>query len=491
LWGAAAVLAALYALAYIAVALMRMGHPFELEWMEGGVVDHVRRILSGEPLYVEPSLRFTPFIYPPLYFYAGAMVAKLLGPGFLPLRLLSFAASLVTMALIFATVRCGSKRRLPALLAACLFAASYREGGAWFDLARVDMLYICGMAAGIRLVRLRSAWLGGALGGAAFALAALTKQSALFIATPAAAYLLALDWRRGIAFAAALGLVVGGVSLWLDAVSGGWYRFYVFQLPRNHPIIPQLLHGFWTAELLGPFAIALSIGAFRFFAMRRETWRRDGLDLVLLASLILTAYATKIRVGSFDNLLMPAHLAASLALGWGLEVLLELRELLGERGRVLERFAAFLVLVQLAVLAYKPWRQLPPPSDLTAGRELVQSLGRVPGEVWIPSHSYLAELGGKPAWAHQLALTDVLRPGDTPEHRKLMAELRAAVRARRFGLILLDETGWLSDEVRPYYDHVAQMFGKDEKDRFWPMTGYRTRPDFVWVPKRDTTGAGR
>ena len=72
-----------------------------------------------------------------------------------------------------------------------------------------------------------------------------------------------------------------------------------------------------------------------------------------------------------------------------------------------------------------------------------------------------------------------------------MAELRAAVRARRFGLILLDETGWLSDEVRPYYDHVAQMFGKDEKDRFWPMTGYRTRPDFVWVPKRDTTGAGR
>src|SRR5439155_19016258 len=124
------------------------------------------------------------------------------GGGFVPVRLLSFAASLVTMALIFVAARRGSKRRLPAFLAACLFAASYREGGAWFDLARVDSLYVCGMAAGILLVGLRSPWLGGALGGLAFALAALTKQSALFVAAPAAAYLLAAEWRRGIAFTA-------------------------------------------------------------------------------------------------------------------------------------------------------------------------------------------------------------------------------------------------------------------------------------------------
>jgi hypothetical protein len=27
------------------------------------------------------------------------------------------------------------------------------------------------------------------------------------------------------------------------------------------------------------------------------------------------------------------------------------------------------------------------------------------------------------------------------------------------------------------------MFAEDEADRFWPMTGYRTRPDFVWIAK--------
>jgi 4-amino-4-deoxy-L-arabinose transferase-like glycosyltransferase len=108
-------LAVLYPLAYVGIALARMRFPFELEWMEGGAVDHVRRIMEGHPLYVAPSLAFTPFIYPPLYFYAAALVAKLMGgAGFVPLRLLSFAASLVTMALIFLIVRQDSKRRQPA-----------------------------------------------------------------------------------------------------------------------------------------------------------------------------------------------------------------------------------------------------------------------------------------------------------------------------------------------------------------------------------------
>src|SRR5437899_11890330 len=94
LWALGLALALAYPLAYVTIALTRMRFPFELEWMEGGVLDHVRRILAGQPLYVAPSLRFTPFIYPPLYFELGAVVCRVLGPGFAQLRLLSFLASL-------------------------------------------------------------------------------------------------------------------------------------------------------------------------------------------------------------------------------------------------------------------------------------------------------------------------------------------------------------------------------------------------------------
>ena len=45
----------------------RLGYPFDLEWMEGGMLVHALRVRDGLPLYVEPSPDFIPFIYPPLY----------------------------------------------------------------------------------------------------------------------------------------------------------------------------------------------------------------------------------------------------------------------------------------------------------------------------------------------------------------------------------------------------------------------------------------
>jgi hypothetical protein len=295
--------------------------------------------------------------------------------------------------------------------------------------------------------------------------------------------LLVADWRRAVTFGGALALVTGGVSLWLDQTSGGWYRYYVFDLPRHHPIIGQLLRGFWTTDLLGAFAISLVIGAFRFAGTTRETWRRDIVDLAILAGLLFTAYATKIRVGSYDNLVLPAHLACAMAFGWGLDAWLKARTSLAERGVALGRFVAVLCLVQFALLLYKPWQQIPSRAEVTAGNQIVESIRRVPGDAWIPSHPYLAELAGKPAYAHELAITDVLRAGESPAQKKLQEEMRAALRTHRFGLVVLDHTGWLRDEVLPYYDHTAQMFGTNEPDLFWSITGYRTRPDFVWTPK--------
>jgi len=481
-------LALLYPIAFVAVAVLRMNFPYELEWMEGGALGHVQRILAGQPLYVEPSLEFTPFIYPPLYFHVASWFARVLGPDFMALRLVSFLSSLGAIGLIFAIVRGRTGGWLAPTLAACLFAASYREGGAWFDVARNDALYLFLMLAGVwALMRPGLPWLAGALGGVGFALAALTKQSALFIAVPVALWLLVTDWRRGAALTLAFAALAGGATPWLDQASGGWYRYYVFDLPRDHPIIGQLLRGFWTSEYLGVYGLALAIAAFRFVRAPLGEWRRTGLDLVLLASLILTAYSTKIRVGSFDNLILPAHVAASLGLGWGLAALLEFaRGLPEERGRALERFAALLCLVTFTLTLYKPWRQLPPAADVEAGNQIVESLRRVEGNVWVPSHPYLAERAGKPGHAHELALTDVLRPVDSPQHAKLMASLREALQDRRWSVVVLDHVGWLKDEVQPYYEHSAQMFGDDEADRFWPATGYRTRPDFVWTARPDT-----
>ena len=102
-----AVVGAAFLLMYVVVAVLRIRSPFELEWIEGGVVDDVRHILAGHQLYVRPSIKFMPYIYTPLYYYVAAGAAKVFGIGFFPLRLVSFVASLGA----FGAVDCWWPRR--------------------------------------------------------------------------------------------------------------------------------------------------------------------------------------------------------------------------------------------------------------------------------------------------------------------------------------------------------------------------------------------
>src|SRR3954471_7930841 len=82
-----------FVLMYLYIALGRLSYPFDLEWMEGSMVHHVARVLAGQPIYAPPTLEFTAFLYPPLYYYVSAAVARVTGLGFTPLRLVSLASS--------------------------------------------------------------------------------------------------------------------------------------------------------------------------------------------------------------------------------------------------------------------------------------------------------------------------------------------------------------------------------------------------------------
>ena len=179
-----AVAAAAPVLAYAWVALHRVGYPFELDWMEGGSVELAARVAGGHSLYTAPSLAFVGWTYTPLYYWLSAGVAKLIGVGFAPLRLVSLVASLVAMATLAWMVLRETGSRLAGLIAAGLFAASFRISGAWFDTGRVDSLFLAltllTLAWGRRAESVRG---GLGLGVLAF-LAYFTKQSALVAVAP-------------------------------------------------------------------------------------------------------------------------------------------------------------------------------------------------------------------------------------------------------------------------------------------------------------------
>ena len=80
---------------YLLTSFASVGYPYLLEWMEGGTAEGIHRILTGQPLYVRPTLDYTPYIYPPLYFWLSGGAAVLIGNELLAARAVSFVSTLL------------------------------------------------------------------------------------------------------------------------------------------------------------------------------------------------------------------------------------------------------------------------------------------------------------------------------------------------------------------------------------------------------------
>ena len=163
----------LYISAYIIIALLRITYPFELEWLEGGSLDHVRRIFEGEKIYVTPSLDFVPYAYAPLFFYLSAGLAKITGLDFFPLRLISFLSSVGAIVTIFFLIRRETGDKFSGLLASGLFAATFEIGGSFFDIGRVDSLFVFLLLVGMYLSRFADSRKMAGAAGIVFALSFL------------------------------------------------------------------------------------------------------------------------------------------------------------------------------------------------------------------------------------------------------------------------------------------------------------------------------
>ena len=100
---------ALYAAAWIAFTVFlwvnHVNFPLNLEAMELPVVQHLRRIVAGQALYVEPSPDFVPLAYAPLYYYLSVPFAWIFGANLFTLRLVAILGMLGSGVVIFFAVK--------------------------------------------------------------------------------------------------------------------------------------------------------------------------------------------------------------------------------------------------------------------------------------------------------------------------------------------------------------------------------------------------
>lgn len=419
------------------VVFGRIAFPWEIEFMTGSTLDHVERVRAGQPLYVEPTSGFIPFLYPPLYYW----IVAFLGGGPLVARAVSIAATFAQGALVWRAARGLGASRLWSCGAIGCFAGCFSYVGYWYDLERSDGLVAAlVLASAVVLITARGA-VGCIVAGALAGLACFTKQQAIFYVAGSIGGLVvasrAKDARgttaREVAAFALGGLLVAFVMLF--GVRGDWAAYYILKMPRAHGLMWELLGEVVDRDLwLGPLLVATTLiaGLYVFVGVLKQ--RATRADIVF-ASILLAGFAaalsSRLHIGGFINVLLPWTTFASVAVGVACSRLeTRLRE---PYGTVV---LAGILCAQLYAWGYDPNTYVPMRKTVQGGqalRDRVREL-ETKGEVLVPSRGHMTT----PRRFHIAALADVARvEGHSPP------ELVAQLRDRHFAAVV--------DDIRPWF----------------------------------------
>jgi len=477
----AAALAGLVAIgAYLFVALSGLDYPFALESLEGNSLVEVHRILAGQQLYPAPSVRYVPDGYPPLYFYVSAAVARVLGTSYLSLRLVSLVSSLACFAVLARLVQRETGSIAAGTGAAGAFAATYFAAGTWFDIGRVDSLFLALSIGGLYAARHMRGPRGAIAAGALLAAAALTKQTGLAEVVVVTAALLTGP-RRRLAWLTALTevTVLAGSTLAIRRADGGWYIYYIYKQMSEHALTYGNFGWFWTALLTatGLAACAALIGARR---VPREL-------LAGCAALAVEGYVTLVQSGGTINDMLPAYLAvallAGLALGGG-----SARHG-GGSARWVATAAGVLVLAQTVFLlaSAHPFAAIPTSADRAAGERLVAGMRALGGDAVDPADPSLSLQAGMAPTAVPGAIFDVLRATDKAGIASYRRSADEAVKTRQFSAII--DSGGGQPLYNPanlvrYYDECVQPPAtQGSATLLVPVARTRARAAVVWIPR--------
>ncbi|MBK9259324.1 MAG: hypothetical protein IPM54_05755 [Polyangiaceae bacterium] len=518
---------------------LRIFHPLDLEWMEGGMLGHAWRIKHGLPLYDAPASEFVPYLYPPGY---AAVVAAL--SMFFPLdyplaRTVSLASSFAAAGAI---VWCGARQLrdpMMGILGGFLFLLCYGGSGAFYDLARVDGLAIGLLSWAIVLGAERNE--KARVAAAVFLCAAfLVKHSYALFGLPMMLGMWARDgFRKALRFGVLAAAPAFFLTLWLNHVTHGGFIAYVVGVPLAHPMIRhQAFPGSFgeLARLLG-IAWAVAIAMILMRGMKLGVYR--GVVIVGIPALcgaigvaLMPHLAWPVGVGLLDDsirmgtlVLFGATVGASIVVslsylaarkvswrwvyggGIGLCALLISALMRGHQGGytnvLIPGHWALVVAMTTASArlrhAWPGWpsfaacavawsaqltwvaepndiaRLSPRAEDVAIGRRIVEQVRRCKAPVLSPFAAWLPVQAGFAPSSHLISLWDIDHPGGARE--RMIDEFRAAVRDHHWGCIVDDERPLLDYGVRTEYPNTVPLNVPD--DALVPTTGWRGRPRVI------------
>lgn len=477
-----AVTAVIFIITYLFVAIGRVFYPFDLDFIENAMLLQAWRTGAGLPVYLPPNGEFVPQVYMPLYTWLGSLPLRLTGPVMWPLRLLSLASTLGTAVLLYLIGRRIQPNKAIALAGAALFLAGYKLTGGWYDLARVDALFVFLVMAGMATaVYQHHTNRGLALAGLLMGLALLTKQNGLFLTAVIGGWLFwRVRWRVWL-FGTVFLLVTAGPLLWLEWHSGSWFSYYVIDIAYASPVAANRIWPILRREILGGMGfLVLMAGGTAVACLAQRQWRKliDPPWLLFMgAALFVTVSGRSSVGGNLNNLIIgyallclaPALLAEALRPGKWVTGLLT--------AVILAQF----VLLMFPPLPYAPQQFRPTAVMREQGERLIDYLANTEGEVWVMLHPAYGMWAGQEAGVHIQTLWHARQRGTKP----LPPDLVARIQNQTYAVIISDESPYFETEPA-LVDLLAQYYQAEPlPPEMSPPTlsGIQVRPLLIYTPR--------
>lgn len=490
--------AVVYVLGVVLLALTgilvvrRFVYPTEGEWMTGAMREGIERVRDGKPLYVAPSARFIPFVYPPLFFWTSAVLAKVMS-SFAAGKLVSILAAVAGGFGIYRIARSLGASTAWSRMALLLHLCSYSLTILFYDIERVDALYAAISVVALAVLFGRPSTRSDVLAGLLLGLAFFAKQAGLFtFAATVAGLVLAGERRRaGVVLGAGLAVLVG-LGAYLQITTDGWFAYYCWKLPRSHGLKAERLSMFFILDMPKAFlfsaaSIAVSVPALVAVARR---WRgaepapawQDVVFASVVTAGMAAAFSFRAHSGGWENVLV-----AWLPYGSAAFAVVATRAETWAKGTKVEHVASIALLgaVGLQVLGsmFDPLERSPDAGDYAERQRLVALVRELEkqGPVIVTTTGKISS----ETWVHAAALLDVIRAGDPAPD-----DLLDGIRQRKFAAILVgvpDEiecpTAACDELGRVLFRNYFVAARRHERERNG-MTGYDARPRWVLRPRK-------
>ncbi len=477
--------AMIFTVRYFATAIPRLAYPYDLDFLEDSVLMEALQVANNQPVYVPPNADFNPHVYMPLFFWIGGLLFKLGGPNLLSLRLISLTATLVTTFLIYSIAKRESGFHWIAISCAGLYLGGYSISGFWYELARVDSLFVtlilCGMTFAI--------YAGGSNGllvlSAVFlAFATFTKQTGFVIGTGITFYLLFTSGRRACWF----GIPFAGLTiipfLTLNMLTKGWFFYHILHIGSADPIQFSRLIDYFKNKILGVMAVlSLMVVLTMFLGIRRIglSMMREQPWLAGIGMAIAISGMGRIRVGGNLNNLMPVY--AFLCLSPAL--LIRESTFGGQNIKPISPHSrnwalAILILIQFALGRYSPSKYIPTVRMRQSADHFIQRIASIHGPVLVMMHPYYALLAGKDPSTQIATLWYVRDRGALP----LPDDFVNRVKNHFYSAIISDESFFetqpdVQDLINAYYYSAETL---DTNQAASTDTGVVVRPKVIYLP---------